>query len=116
VTEGDRVADSGALRVRRARAHAAGDHSLCKRCAAVRVDAPPRLTALPPVPRDASAAEVDAALEMRRLALRLVTAHESEPANTLLARELRMTLAELMPKGKQDADADLTGLFSALQA
>ena len=53
---------------------------------------------------------------MRSLAARLAREHEANPSNALLARELRMTLAELMPKGKQDADADLTGLFSALQA
>jgi len=29
---------------------------------------------------------------------------------------LRKTLLELMPKGKPQADADLTGLFGALQA
>ena len=50
------------------------------------------------------------------MARRLIAAHEGDPQNTLLARELRMTLSELMPKGKQDADADLTGLFAALQA
>ena len=50
------------------------------------------------------------------MALRLVAAHEGDPRNTLVARELRMTLAELMPKGKRDQDADLTGLFAALQA
>jgi hypothetical protein len=53
---------------------------------------------------------------MRALAARLATAHASEPANAPLARELRMTLAELMPKDSGNADADLTGLFSALQA
>jgi hypothetical protein len=81
------LADSGALRVRRARAHAAGDHSLCKRCSAVRDQAG-----------------------------RLAAAHEADPSNAPLARELRMTLAELMPKDSGNADADLTGLFSALQA
>jgi hypothetical protein len=53
---------------------------------------------------------------MRALATRLAVAHECDPANAQLARELRMTLAELMPKGKGQPDADLTGLFSALQA
>lgn len=54
---------------------------------------------------------------MRRLAARLALVHEADPANSLIARELRMTLAELTPKdtGKA-ADADLTGLFGALQA
>ena len=109
------LADSGALRVRRARAHKAGDHSLCRRCAAVRGEAgvPETVTLLgrpPDVP------ELDPAAEMRRLAARLASAHESDPSNAIVAAELRKTLLELMPKGKPDADADLTGLFSALQA
>lgn len=109
------MADSTALRVRRSRAHKAGDHSLCRRCAAVRGESPVTegLVSLP-APPDGPA--FDATAEMRRLASRLVLAHTAEPSNSLLARELRMTLAELMPKGKPDADADLTGLFSALQA
>jgi len=53
---------------------------------------------------------------MRALAERLAAAHEAEPANALIARELRMTLAELMPKGAGKPDEDLTGLFEALQA
>ena len=109
------MADSEALRARRHRAHRAGDHSLCRRCAVVRGESvtPAALVSLP-APPDGPA--FDATAEMRRLAGRLVLAHTAEPSNSLLARELRMTLAELMPKGKPDADADLTGLFSALQA
>jgi hypothetical protein len=68
------------------------------------------------VPQRPAVQKLDAEAEMRALASRLAAAHEAEPSNALLARELRMTLAELMPKGKPDADADLTGLFSALQA
>jgi len=109
------VADSTALRVRRSRAHKAGDHSLCRRCAVVRGKAePPR--AVLSLPQSPASADLDPPAEMRALASRLAVAHEADPANSLIARELRMTLAELMPKGKQDADADLTGLFSSLQA
>ena len=109
------MADSEALRARRARAHRAGDHSLCRRCPAVRGEAEvPRIVV--PVPPLADAAEFDAPAEMRALAVRLAAAHESEPSNAPLARELRMTLAELMPKKNGQQDADLTGLFSALQA
>ena len=86
------MADSGALRVRRARAHKAGDHSLCRRCAAVRGEAAP-LASVEPFP---AVVTLDAEAEMRRLALRLAQAHEGEPANALLARELRMTLRELI--------------------
>ena len=109
------MADSEALRARRSRAHKAGDHSLCRRCPAVRGESeqPEGLVSLPALP---AGQEFDAAAEMRRLAVRLAAAHESDPANAPLARELRMTLAELMPKGKGEPDADLTGLFAALQA
>ena len=107
------MADDNAVRQRRKRLHAAGDHSMCRRCAAVTGGATAHVVALPaPEP----AAALDAAAEMRRLALRLVSAHEGDPQNTLLARELRMTLRELMPNGAAAADADLTGLFAALQA
>ncbi len=111
------MADNEAVRSRRKRLHASGDHSMCRRCAAVRGDVAAevasRLTTLPSPEPDA---ELDAALEMRRLALRLVAAHEGDPLNTLLARELRATLKELMPKDAGSVDADLTGLFAALQA
>jgi cytochrome c-type biogenesis protein CcmH/NrfF len=63
-----------------------------------------------------AAPEFDPVAEMRQLAARLAQAHEAEPSNAPVARELRMTLAELMPKGKPEQDADLTGLFGALQA
>jgi hypothetical protein len=48
---------------------------------------------LPPVP---AAAGLDAPAEMRALAARLAAAHEGEPSNALVARELRMTLRELI--------------------
>lgn len=72
---------------------------------------PQAVTALPPpVP----GAHLDPVAEMRRLAERLIAAHEADVANTLLARELRMTLHELLPKDSGKADADLTGLLAAL--
>ncbi len=99
------MADSDALRMRRSRRHRAGDHSLCRNCAALKLAAP------------ASAGEVtDASSELRQLAYRMAEAHRGDPSNAILGAELRKTLLELMPKGKQDADADLTGLFGALQA
>jgi hypothetical protein len=58
----------------------------------------------------------DAPAEMRQLAYRMAEAHRGDPANAILGAELRKTLLELMPKGKPQADADLTGLFGALQA
>jgi hypothetical protein len=110
------VADSEALRQRRRKAHVQGDHSLCRRCPVVKP--PYAVPGLPPG-SDVSpgSGEVkDAALELRQLAFRLVAAHQADPANAILAKELRSTLVALMPKGKPEADADLTGLFSALQA
>jgi len=76
-------------------------------------DARAVLSVLPALEPDAS---FDAAAELRSLAVRLAAVHEGEPGNALVARELRMTLQALMPKGAGDADAGLTGLFRALQA
>jgi hypothetical protein len=118
------MADSEAVRSRRKRAHAAGDHSLCRRCAAVR-GRPEKggysagrlsVSELPPPPALICAEVTDAASELRQLAARMAEAHRGDPSNAILGAELRKTLLELMPKGKQDADADLTGLFGALQA
>lgn len=84
------MADSDALRMRRSRAHRAGDHSLCKRCAAVRLAALP--AEAPPVE--------DPVAELRRLAGRVVRAHEADPGNARLAGEVRMTLQALMGSGR----------------
>ena len=107
------MADPGALRVRRARAHKAGDHRLCKRCAAVRGEAAPVLSALPALAPDA---RLDPAAELAELAAELHAAYRADTSNAILARELRATLVALMPKDSGKRDADLTGLFAALQA
>src|SRR5260370_9786059 len=84
------MADSEAVRSRRKRAHAAGDHSLCRRdCAALKLAAPPA---------DAPAA-ADPKTELGQLAARLAAAHRADPGNANLARELRMTLHALMGTG-----------------
>jgi hypothetical protein len=112
------LADSEALRARRSRKHRAGDHSLCRRCAAVRgtvsIDNGTHVDFAPIQPPDAPG--LDPSAEMRDLAARMVGAHRLDPANAILGAELRKTLLELMPKGKPEADADLTGLFGSLQA
>jgi hypothetical protein len=77
------MADSDALRMQRSRRHRAGDHSLCKRCAAVRAATKPD----PPV--------VDPEAVMRQLAGQLAAACRADPGNATLARELRMTLEAL---------------------
>jgi hypothetical protein len=98
--------------------HKAGDHSLCRRCAALRdgTDQPRLLAPVPRLPAAAPEAEFDAAAEMRALAARMAEAHRADPSNAILGAELRKTLLELMPKDAGKPDADLTGLFSALQA
>ena len=100
------MADSEALRARRSRRHKAGDHSLCRgNCATLKLAAP------------ATVGEVtDARAELRQLAYRMAEAHRGDPGNAILGAELRKTLLELMPKANGNADADLTGLFGALQA
>jgi hypothetical protein len=115
------MADSEAVRSRRKRLHAAGDHSLCRRCAAVRgehgtvsIDNGTHVDFAPLQPPAAPA--FDAKAELRLLAERMAGAHRVDPSNAILGAELRKTLLELMPKGKPEADADLTGLFGALQA
>jgi hypothetical protein len=112
------LADSGALRVRRSRAHKAGDHSLCRRCAAVRNgEVPPSdLAAVPDGPEGRESPAFDPAAELRHLAERMISAHEADPSNAILGAELRKTLVEIAGKRAEKPDDDLAGLFSALQA
>lgn len=105
------MADSEAVRSRRKRLHALGDHSSCRRCAAVTGRPAPGMTLLPP---SAPAVKFDAVAELRELAAELHAAYRQDPANAMLARECRSTLALLMPKDAGKADADLTGLLKAL--
>ena len=76
------MADSAAIRARRYRRHAAGDHSLCRHAP----DAAVRLAAVP------EAGELDTLAEMTALARRLAVAHEAAPDRADVARELRATL------------------------
>ncbi len=99
------MADSEAVRSRRKRAHAAGDHSLCRRgCAALKLAAPPA----------DSSPVADPMAEMRLLAGRVVAAHEKDPGNANLAREARMTLQALMGPGEA-VDGDLAKMFAAFR-
>ena len=98
------MADSDALRSRRKRAHAAGDHSLCKRCAVRRMP-------IAPEGRDPPADDLG---KLRWLAGQLAEAYRADPGNALLARELRMTLQALMPQKGGQADDELAGLFAEL--
>jgi hypothetical protein len=102
------VADPGALRQRRSRAHKAGDHSLCVRCAVQRAEVP--------VP-DGAAPVSDAEAELRALAGTLAVAYRAQPENALLARELRMTLQALLPAaGGSGVDSELEEFFAGLRA
>ena len=98
------MADSEAVRSRRKRAHAAGDHSLCRNCAALKLAAPPA----------DSSPVADPMAEMRLLAGRVVAAHEKDPGNANLAREARMTLQALMGPGEA-VDSDLAEMFAAFR-
>ena len=98
------MADPASLRVRRARHHKAGDHSLCKRCAAVRGELP------------AGEPVTDPKAEMRQLAGSLALAYRADTGNALLARELRMTLQALIGGGGNPADDELDDLFAELRA
>jgi len=77
------VADSAALRAKRHRRHAAGDHSLCKHPAEARI-----VLARPPGPD----AGLDPRAELVALTRRLTAAHEAAPDRADVARELRATL------------------------
>jgi hypothetical protein len=97
------TADSDALRSRRKRAHASGDHSLCRRNCGVTVT-PARIAELSPARGDNP---VNPRASLRSLALRLEAAHEADPANAMVARELRVTLLALAgdaPAGEDDVD------------
>jgi hypothetical protein len=82
--------DSDAVRSRRKRLHAAGDHSQCGRRCDARVIP---VAIVPPVAGGAGGLEPRAALE--RLAVRLEAAHATDPADAALARVLKDTLQAL---------------------
>jgi hypothetical protein len=89
------MADSGALRQRRYKAHSQGDHRL-------RRHAPLSLAV---VPAGDEPGPVDPVARLRALAARLEGVHRAEPGNVPAARELRLTLAALMAlPGEEPAD------------
>jgi len=92
------MADSNAVRQRRKRLHAAGDHSMCRTCPAVRAGRPLELVTVEPDAR------VDPVAELQAVAARLVAVHRADPANTPVAHELRLALAELARIGPPSAD------------
>ena len=109
------MADSDALRTRRRRMHAAGDHALCRRCSAVKE--PGEAFGPGPLSPQAAQAAADAEEELQRLAARLTAVHEADPANSLVARELRMTLQVLLEaqkRGARPGKADGIGTAAAV--
>jgi hypothetical protein len=118
------MADSDALRSRRKRLHAAGDHSLCRRCdarraqlagltaawdaAAVPVARVPARGSQDPNISPASETLQPKAM-MEGLAQRLEEAHKADPPDSAVARELRMTLQAL--GGAGGGDDELSGFL-----
>ena len=96
--------DSGAVRQQRYKRHKAGDHSLCRRCDARAAPVP--LAAAGDMP-------VDARASLESLARRLEAAHEADPGNAAVARELRATLLAL-PDGAAEGDDDPLAELRAL--
>ena len=95
------MADDGATRTRRWKAHKRGDHHLCgPRCDALSV----AVTA--PVPGDVGDGPVDVGAALERQARRLEAACESEPGNAVLERVLKDTLLALRGAG-EDVDREL---------
>ena len=100
------MTDSDALRSRRKRAHASGDHSICKPGCGRNPAVPRALVVIPEVPAG-SAGNLDVRRSRVRLAARLEAAHEADPANSAVAKELRVTLQVLageVPAGEDDVD------------
>jgi hypothetical protein len=97
------MADSGSLRTKRWQLHKAGDHSLCRRGC---VKPPAETLAVVPDP----GAPVDVRESLAALARRLEAAHVADPANAVVARELRATLLALPPEDEVDPMAELRAL------
>ncbi len=103
------MADSDALRSRRKRLHAAGDHHLCRHRGAL--GAPPG----PPVSGDAELGAVDALAALEAQARRLEAACEANPGSAALERELRATLLALRGSG-ENVDRELAEFDAAFGA
>ncbi len=99
------MADGDALRQRRRRMHAAGDHGLCKRCAAV--------TGRPGRRRPVS----DPVAVLRQLAADALADYAVNRGNAMLIREARMTLVALIEAADaKPQDNELERLFADLDA
>jgi hypothetical protein len=102
---GGMAADSNAVRSRRKRQHAQGDHSMCRHPRDLPVRQVPAVLDLDPD-------DLDPVAEMRALAGRLVQACSEDRGNAALARELRNTLVALAGMVPDDEDDELARLLS----
>ena len=104
------MADDGATRTRRWKAHKQGLHHLCgPRCDASNV------AVVAPVPGDLPDGPVDVDAALERQVRRLEAACEANPGNATLERELRASLLALRGPGKtaDDEFAEFDAEFSA---
>jgi hypothetical protein len=104
------MADDGATRTRRWKAHKRGDHHLC----GPRCDAVGAVVAVS-APGDMAEGPVDAQAALEQQARRLEAACEANPGNAALERELRATLLALRGPGKT-ADDELAEFDAAFGA
>ena len=101
------MADSNAVRQARKRAHAAGDHRLCRPgggCERARLRVVPPSASPPGVSADPGARSVvvDVRAEQEAVIRRLAGAHEADPANAPLALALLRALDCLPVPGELD--------------
>lgn len=101
------MADDGATRTRRWKAHKSGDHSMCRRCDPREpMDCPSGSNDPNGTPNGGGSAGpcMDPAGALARLAGRLEAAHMANPGNALLARELRATLLAMPTSGSNELE------------
>jgi hypothetical protein len=84
-----RMVDSDAVRSRRKRLHAQGDHSMCRHLR----DYAPRRLAMLPAP---GGQDLDPVVELRQLAADALADYRANPGTPALLREARLTLQALM--------------------
>lgn len=100
------MADSGAVRQRRYKAHRAGDHRYCRHLR----EAPVMAGVPSPDP-----GELDPVVALRELAGRLAGAYDADRGNAAIARELRLALSALIGlSAAGDEDDPLAELFASL--
>lgn len=97
------MADSGAVRQARYKAHKAGDHSGCRH---------PRPVVVPLADRG-DGLGLDPVGELRALAAGLMAAWRADPGNAVLAREARATLLCIPAEEPDDVLAELRAMVDA---